>query len=64
MPATQVILIEKPTSLTLRDLPLTVGKAYDLLYRDGSNVCITTDDPRIDAHIWRGRVRPVDEATS
>jgi hypothetical protein len=52
-----VILLELPTGQSTKDSPLTVGKTYELLHRNGSNVCITTDDPLLTATIWQGRVK-------
>jgi hypothetical protein len=57
---TRVTLAELPDGHSTRGLPLTLGGTYELLYRDGSNACITTDDPAIHAHVWRGRVRAVE----
>lgn len=56
-----VILLELPTGQSTKDLPLTVGKTYQLLHREGSNVCITTDDPLLTANVWRGRVKVLND---
>ena len=58
-PGDTVVLLTKPDGCTSKDLPLTVGREYTFRYYVGSCVCITTDQPGLDGHIWRGRVQKV-----
>jgi hypothetical protein len=54
----KVLLLSKPNGVFTRFAPLTVGREYEVLYMDGSNVCTTTDRPGEECSYNHERVQP------
>lgn len=59
-----VRLIEQPDGYLSHSAPVHVGGEYEVLYHDGSCMCVTSDRPEVDATLYRGRFELVSEAAN